>query len=286
MSTATTPPSTSGVSAVHGPTPLDRESPLPLWAQIFADLQRRLQVGEFTTSFPGEMSLTQEYQVSRHTVREAVRRLREQGLVRGERGRASKVSPPAEIEQPLGTLYSLFASVQAAGQQQRSTVRALDVRADGVIAARLGLEESTPLLYLERIRLADGEPLAVDRVWLPARFAAPLLDADFTHTALYDELDRRCGVRLSGGNEHIRAVVPTRAEQGLLHAPDGVAAFAIERLSCAGGQPAEWRHTLVRGDRFAVSAQFSARTGYRLGIAEQPAHQVTPRHPPRPGSTR
>jgi len=166
----------------------------------------------------------------------------------------------------LGTLYSLFASVRAAGQEQRSTVRTLDARADGVVASRLGLEESTPLVYLERIRLADGEPLAVDRVWLPARLAAPLLAADLTNTALYDELDRRCGVRLSGGSEHIRAVVPTRAEQDLLHVPDGVAAFAIERLSCADGRPAEWRHTLVRGDRFAVSAQFSARTGYRLGV--------------------
>lgn len=222
--------------------------------------------------FPGEMLLTVEYEVSRHTVREALRRLRAQGLVSGERGRASKVSPPAEIEQPLGTLYSLFASVQSAGQEQRSKVRALDVRADGVVAARLGLEESTPLLYLERVRLADGEPLAVDRVWLPARIAAPLLDADFTQTALYDELDRRCGVRLSGGNEHIRAVVPTRAEQKLLHVPDGVAAFAIERLAFADGKPAEWRHTLVRGDRFAVNAEFSTITGYQLGVTGTPTY--------------
>lgn len=257
---------TSGVEAPHGPRAVDRSHPLPLWAQVHADLRRRLSADEFTTSFPGELTLTAEYEVSRHTVREALRRLREQGLVRGERGRASKVSPPAEIEQPLGTLYSLFASVRAAGQEQHSTVRALDVRADGVVASRLGLEESTPLLYLERIRLADEEPLAVDRVWLPARIAAPLLEADFTNTALYGELDRRCGIRLTTGNEHIRAVVPTRAERDLLHVDDRVAAFAIERLSYVDGQPAEWRHTLVRGDRFAVTAQSSARSGYQLGI--------------------
>jgi len=261
---------TTPLSASRGPTPVDRENALPLWAQVLADLRGRLEAGEFTAAFPGEMSLTGEYQVSRHTVREALRRLREQGLVRGERGRASKVTPPAEIEQPLGTLYSLFAAVRATGQQQRSTVRALDVRADGVIASRLGLEESTPLVYLERIRLADGEPLAVDRVWMPARIAAPLLDADFTNTALYDELDRRCGVRLTDGFEHLRAVIPTSAEQDLLHVGADVAAFAIERLSCADSRPVEWRHTLVRGDRFAVTAQFSARTGYQLGVSHAP----------------
>ena len=75
-------------------------------------------------------------------------------------------------------------------------MRTLDVRADGVAAARLGLEEPTPLVYLERLRLAADEPLAVDRVWLPERLAAALLEVDFSRTALYDRptsLPRRPG---------------------------------------------------------------------------------------------
>ena len=44
----------------------------------------------------------------------------------------------------------------------------------------------------------------------------------------------------------------------------GVAAFAIDRLGCAGELPVEWRQTLVRADRFAVTARFSAREGYRM----------------------
>ncbi len=259
--------------SASGCRPVDRASALPLWAQVHADLRRRLDDGEFTDAFPGELALVTEYTVSRHTVREALRRLRSDGIVVAERGRAPRVAPPGVIEQPLGALYSLFASVEAAGQVQRSVVRALDVRADGVVAARLALEESTPLLYLERLRLADEAPLAVDRVWLPASLAAPLLKADFTHTALYDELARRCGVRLSGGREHLRAVVPTSVQCALLGIVDGVGAFAIERLACSNGHPVEWRHTLIRGDRFTVSAQFSARDGYRLDGAGFDARQ-------------
>jgi len=74
-------------------------------------------------------------------------------------------------------------------------------------------------------------------------------------------------VRLGGGEEHIRAVVPTAAERRLLDIGSGIAAFAIDRLGCAAGRPVEWRHTLVRGDRFSVIAQFSARTGYHLDLA-------------------
>ncbi|MBB4962459.1 GntR family transcriptional regulator [Micromonospora polyrhachis] len=254
-----------------GAAPVDRSSALPLWAQVHADLRRRLDAGEFTDAFPGEHALVTEYAVSRHTVREAVRRLREDGSVIAERGRPPRLAGTVEIIQPVGALYSLFASVEAAGQHQRSVVRILDVRADGVVAVRLGLEESTPLLHLERLRLADEEPLAVDRVWLPAQLAAPLLQADFTHTAFYDELATRCGIRPTGGQETIRAVVPTPAERRLLDLPERVAAFTIDRRTDHRGRPIEWRHTLVRGDRFAVTAAFSGRTGYHLDVASAPA---------------
>lgn len=246
--------------------PVDRRSALPLWAQLHADLLRRVEAGAFESTFPGELALVAEYGVSRHTVREALRRLRTDGLVTAERGRAPRLAAAPAIEQPLGALYSLFASVEAAGIEQRSVVRVLDVRTDGVFAARLGLEESTPLLHLERLRLAGGEPLALDRVWLPAALARPLLDADFTHAALYAVLADRSGVRVSGGAEHIRAVVPTPAEADLLGIGTGVAAFAVDRLGCAAGTPVEWRHTLIRGDRFTLSAEFSSRTGYRLDV--------------------
>lgn len=247
-----------------GPQAVDRTSALPLWAQVHADLQHRLERGEFTSAFPGELALVAEYEVSRHTVREALRRMREQGVVTAERGRPPRVTTTTEFAQPVGTVYSLFAAVTASGQRQQSVVRTLDTRADAVVADRLGVDAAAPLVFLERLRLADGEPLALDRVWLPARLATPLLDADFTDTALYSELAQRCGVRVSGGSEHIRAVVPAKAERALLHMPVDAAALAIDRLGCSDGIPVEWRHTLVRGDRFAVTTEFSRTSGIQV----------------------
>lgn len=249
------------------PRALDRASGQPLWVQLLADLRRRLDAEEFTDAFPGELALGSDYGLSRHTVRQALRVLREEGRVTAARGRAPRLAEPAEIQQPLGALYSLFASVEAAGLVQRSVVRTLDVRADGVVAARLGLEESTPLVYLERLRLAGADPLAVDRVWLPEALAAPLLDVDFSHTGLYQEYRARCEVTVTGGQENIRAVIPSHAEQQLLGIGADVATFSIERLGCSYGRPAEWRHTLVRGDRFGVTAQFSTRSGYQFELS-------------------
>jgi len=247
---------------------LDRGSPLPLWAQILADLSFRLNEGEFSDDFPAELDLAAEYGVSRNTIREAMRRLREDGVVVAERGRRPRVATDAEIEQPLGALYSLFASVEAAGLKQQSVVRALDQRVDESVALRLGLEHHAPLFYLERVRLAGGEPLAVDRVWMPQRFGATLVDVDFSHTALYDELYRRTGLRLTKGSEWIRAIMPSSDDRALLHLDSGVAALAVDRLAKVNEEPIEWRHTIIRGDRFSLVAEFSARIGYQFDLTQ------------------
>lgn len=251
-----------------GASPVRRDSPLPLWAQVHDDLRHRLTTGEFADAFPGELALVDEYGVSRHTVREALRRLRSEGLVVAQRGRRPRLANPPVIDQPLGALYSLFSSVEATGAVQRSVVRALDVRVDDDAALQLEVPDGSELLYLERIRLADDEPLAVDRIWLPAARTKPLLDVDFTHTALYTELAARCGVRLSSGCEQIRAVIPSEEEREDLDLPEGVAAFAIDRVGEYEGSPFEWRRTLVRADRFELSARVSPGGTYKLDMGE------------------
>lgn len=243
---------------------LDRDGGEPLWRQLRQDLLSRVEGGEFSDAFPGELALVQEYNVSRHTVRQALQQLRSDGVVLATRGRQPRVAPLPEIAQPVGALYSLFASVEEAGLDQRSLVQAFDVRADALVAERLDLEASTPLVYLARLRLAGDAPLALDRVWLPKTVAAPLLGVDFARTSLYGELSARAGVRINHGVEEIRAAIPTDAERDQLECPRGVAAFSINRLGFAGEVKAEWRHTLVRGDRFALTASYSANAGYHL----------------------
>lgn len=243
---------------------LDRSSALPLWAQLLEDLNRRLAVGAFEQGFPGENDLVAQYGVSRHTVREALRRLRDGGVLESGRGRSTQVRK--EIEQPLGSLYSLFREVEGRGMVQASRVITLELTTDPAAADALGLAPDTPLVHLERLRLADGEPLAHDRVWLPASVAMPLLEADFTRSALYDELAARCGVRLTGGRERITAVVPPPAMRALLELPRGQGCLRVEREGRLGTQVVEHRVTTVRGDRYAVLAEWSPQ-GYRLGAS-------------------
>lgn len=246
---------------------IDRSSALPLWAQVHADLLARIESGEFVSEFPGEHALTSSYGVSRHTIREALRHLRHAGVLIAERGRATRLAGMPVIQQPLGALYSLFAAVEATGVSQHSVVRVLESRRDPTVADILEVAADAPLVYLERLRMAGEVPLALDFAWLPADVAKPLLQADFTHTALYIELDNRCGVRLTGGREDITAVVPERSDAELLGLAECSAALAIRRLSHVGSRPVELRHTLIRADRFTLSARFSPTEGYTFVAA-------------------
>jgi GntR family transcriptional regulator len=246
---------------------VDRASPLPLWAQLYQDLLRRLEAGAFAGDFPGEHQLSADYEVSRHTVREALRRLRQSGVLESGRGRRTSVRR-ALIEQPLGALYSLFSEVEARGMRQRSEVLARRLQPDRAVAERLGLDLDTEFVFLERVRFADDEPLAVDRTWLVAEVGRPLLTADLSATGIYAEIARHTGLRLTDGQERIHAEMPTAEQRALLRLGASVAVLAIERIGRIDGEPVEWRETLVRGDRFSVVALWTPDRDYRLRVAD------------------
>lgn len=244
-------------------SPLDRSSPMPLWAQLEQELRRRLDSGEFENAFPTDLQLTESYGVSRHTVREAVRHLNKTGLLKRERGRGTVVNR-SEFEQSLGTLYSLFQSVESAGVEQTSRVLRLEIVTDTIAASHLEMDEDAEFVLVERVRCAGDAPLAVDRAWLPRNLAEPLLDVDFTRTALYDELDTIGAPVPNLGWERLTPILPSAGDRKLLELSKSDAAFFLERRSCRDRVPIEWRTTVIRGDRYRFVSDWSTGTRSEL----------------------
>lgn len=227
----------------------------PLWKRVLRDLERRLALGEFGETFPTDRELVEHYDVSRHTVREAVRQLKARGVVERERGRGSFVRAE-HLNQPLGTLYSLFQAVESAGMEQRSTVLALDESKDERAASKFGLPPDAALVHLERIRFADGVPLALDTVWLPMEIGRPVLTTDFSRTALYIELERHSGLVIDSGTEAITAIIPDQDLIDVLELDPDEAVMRIDRLGFVSGRLVECRVTLVRASRFSLSSNW------------------------------
>jgi GntR family transcriptional regulator len=245
---------------------IDRTSPVPLWAQLLSVLRERIASGTYNEAFPTDAQLEVEFSLSRHTTREAVRRLQDEGIIQRRRGVGTFVMPAA-ADRPYGTIYSLYRAIEAQGREQRSDVLDLSLVTDAEVAERLGVDASTALVRLERLRRVDGAPLAHDTAWLPADIARALLDVDFSRTALYDELARTCGVHPDAGSECVRPVLPDERDRILLQLDPDVATYRIERHAFAGDVPIEWRETLVRADRFALVAQWSPGSRHEPALA-------------------
>jgi GntR family transcriptional regulator len=237
-------------------TPLDRLSPVPLWAQLLSDLRRRVAAGEFTDGFPTDEDLRRCYGVSRQTVREAARRLQADGVIVRQRGRGSALAGSV-FEQPLQSLYSLASTAGRLGLPERSEVLALRREQAGPVAEPLGIGADAEVVYVERLRYVGDEPLSLHRSWFPAGLAEGLLGCDLSSGSLYEALARTCRVRITGGWERIRPGIPGADLRRLLRLPPGEAVFDVERLALAGDAPAEWRQSMVRGDRYSFRADWS-----------------------------
>src|SRR5437588_7602961 len=144
------------VQAVVGP--VAREPKYYLLKRHLTSLSRTQPPG---SPVPPERSLASEFETSRTTVRQALRELVVEGRLERIQGRGTFVAEP-KVAQSLD-LTSYTQDMRAQGLEPTSRVIRLDyVRADDVTTRRLGVKATERVLYLERLRLADREPMAIE----------------------------------------------------------------------------------------------------------------------------
>lgn len=229
----------------------------PLWKSVSAELLEEVLAGEFAGGFPGELELARRYGVSRGTIRAALKPLRDAGHITAHPGR--KPTVVAGRSTAYGPIYSVLASIRESGMTHSSVVLQQHLAVDREVTARLSLAADTELFHLSRVRLADGEPIGLDDVWLPGAAAGKLLEADFRHASLYGELDRLCGIVLDGGTERLTAVPASPAQAALLGCAEGSPLLLIERTGCHRARDVEFRRSYVLGDRVAIATAFGCK---------------------------
>ena len=201
---------------------------------------------------PSERLLAQRYGVARATVTQAIDGLAARGLVYRVQGSGTFVAEP-KFRQPL-TLTSFTEDMRARGMTPGSVVRGQAiVPASEVVARHLALVPGTPVVHLERVRTADGEPMALERTHLPAQRLPGLEDADLTDASLYELLERRWGVRVAEADQWASVVRVTDEEAALLHVSPEQPALLFQRVTRdPAGTPVEYVRSLYRGDRYEV----------------------------------
>jgi GntR family transcriptional regulator len=216
-----------------------------------ADLISALSAG---TPIPTERSLAAEFRTSRTTVRKAVRELTLEGRLSSKRRQCTFVMGPKVILNLQLTSYT--DDMRQHGYSPNSRLLTLGrVPADGEVARHLEIRGGAAVLRIERLRMANDEPMGIETTHLAlARFPGLAQRMDST-TSLYTVLKRDYGVRLSAGKETIETIPAPPREAALLCTEVGCPMLLIiQTTRDLAGTPVEYSRSLYRGDRLQLVA--------------------------------
>lgn len=241
---------------------LDLDAGLPLHEQIAIWIESlvrdgRLEVGQ---RLPAERELAAALDVSRMTLRQALASLERRGLVERRAGRygGTRISQPV-IEVDLTELPGFTHQVHAANQTASSVVlRAEAQRASDRVAAGLALPPRAEVFRVDRVRAADGVPIAVERSYFPADILPGYLDHDLSGS-MYALLTAY-GFTPVTAQEYLRSVVAEADDAVLLGIAAGFPLMLIERAASAtDGRVVELSYDLFRSDlvRIAVRSELA-----------------------------
>jgi GntR family transcriptional regulator len=226
-----------------------------------------------------ERDLAQGLGVSRSTVRQALAALETTGVVRRIPGRGGGTFVRQQkVERDLSRVVGVPALLKAQGMTAGSRIVSTGLAAaDEETAAALHLSTGTYVVDLVRIRLADGTPISLEHVRLPAQMFPGLLDLPLGGS-LYELLQEQFGTTPEEAVEHIEVVSAGADEASILGVEPGAALLSITRTTTdADGVVFEYSSDLFRADRTVISVRTPASTRSNKGVGHGRVVALRPR---------
>jgi GntR family transcriptional regulator len=236
---------------------LRRRAEPAAYVQIEEELAERIRTGMLRPGdrIPPERELAEQMQVSRMTVRQALGRLADRGLLVRERGRGTFVSEPKLI-QSLSRLNGFYDQMISQGILPSSRLLSgEEVLASAAVAQVLDLRIGEPLYKVVRLRLGGGVPLALETSFFPARLVPGLLDYDLERHSIY-RLMERYDARPVRATQSLEPVPARDQEADALEVLAGSPLMLVERIAWdTQDRPVEYAKDIYRGDRSRFVAE-------------------------------
>lgn len=206
---------------------------VPKYRAVAARLVERIRTGAYRPGdlLPSEPELTREFDVSRHTIRAALRALYEQGLVVSQRGRGTIVQPVPVAPRYRHVCDSVEDVLQYAAATPRRVVHRRRLIADEQLASMLGCAAGYPWweIHTNRQRESDGPIVASSLIWVPDQFAGAVAELDATDDPLFLVLERRYACQFAQVRQTFSVAQATQQEAADLGLEPDAAVMCVER---------------------------------------------------------
>ncbi|MBJ3783107.1 GntR family transcriptional regulator [Devosia sediminis] len=212
-------------------------------------LLERIKSMKANELLPRERDLALELDISRSGLRQALSELENERVIYRVRGKGTYVSDKQISKHTFITSFTrdMIDRGLVAGTRVLSRAQALAV---GDVARDLDVPDGTLIYSLQRLRLADSEPMCIENVQLPAELFPDLLREDLD-TSLYNILQSRYGIEIAFTRQTIRAIVASAEQRRLLGTPRTAALLEVTRINFdARHRPIERGVSIYRGDRY------------------------------------
>lgn len=236
--------------------------PEPLWIQAATLIQNQIDEGVLRAGarLPPERELCQQLSISRVTLRKALNQLVDAGVLNASHGRGWYVAKTAAKREWPNTLESFTETASRMGLETQSEVlRAQVAPASFDEADELSIVPGTDLFHLDRVRLLDGVPIALDLTQISVSALPDVVKADFTEQSLYAVL-AEAGLEPVRADSTIEAREADAAEARHLRITEGKPLLVMRQLSYdTAGRPL-FRSTIKYvGERYRLRTSFSRR---------------------------
>lgn len=243
---------------------LSRDVAKPLYTQISESLRLKIKGEEFKAgeNFPSERELAESYGVCRMTVRQALQRLRQEGLIYYERGVGIFV---AEQKLDIHTRNLSGFSDEMISLGLKPSSRVLELRRESAseqIAQDLNLEADEKVFHLERLRLADDEPMAFEVAYVPVKLCPELDKADLAKSSLYQIMERNYNLKMHHASESLEAKAASKFIAQQLGIKAGTPVLSVHQVVFTeSNQPIESSYAMYRADRYRATFYLSKNSG-------------------------
>ncbi len=233
---------------------IDKKSLVPLYFQIKRFFEHKILSGEMKPGdqFPTEAELCECTKVSRSVERQALKELEDDGLIWRTAGRGTFVSQKKLSRHTLRRLRGFFRDVRDEGLVLKSKILDLDfIQVFGKISKILQIEEGASVLFMNRLRYINDEPMVISRTYVPVNhIPSELANEDLENNFLYEILEDKYGYEISRSHRIVEATTATKDEASLLNINKGVGLILVKTTSyLKDNTPFEYDIGLHRGDR-------------------------------------